>query len=78
MTKCRFRENRYLPIEYSLENLQSKEGYFSLCLIKKGNAVLSIDGTKCYLSAPALPESRQKSGNHKIGKASNENDLFRP
>ena len=54
MTKCRFWENRYLPIEYSLENLQSKEGYFSLCLLKKGNAVLSIDGTKCYLSAPAL------------------------
>lgn len=54
MTKCRFRENRYLPIEYSSENLQSKEGYFSLCLLKKGNAVLSIDGTKCYLSAPAL------------------------
>ena len=54
MTKCRFWENRYLPIEYSLENMQSTEGYFSLCLIKKGNAVLSIDGTKCYLSAPAL------------------------
>ena len=34
--------------------MQSTEGYFSLCLIKKGNAVLSIDGTKCYLSAPAL------------------------
>ena len=28
MTKCRFWENRYLPIEYSSENLQSKEGYF--------------------------------------------------
>ena len=54
MTKCRFWENRYLPIEYSLENLQSTEGYFSLCLIKRGNAVVSIDGIKCYLSAPAL------------------------
>ena len=54
MTKCRFWENRYLPIEYSLENMQSTEGYFSLCLIKRGNAVVSIDGIKCYLSAPAL------------------------
>ena len=54
MTKCRFWENRYLPIEYSLENMQSTEGYFSLCLIKRGNAVVSVDGIKCYLSAPAL------------------------
>ena len=54
MTKCRFWEDRYLPIEYSLEDIQSTEGYFSLCLIKKGNAVLSIDGKRCYLSAPAL------------------------
>ncbi len=54
MTKCRFWENRYQPIEYSLEDIQSTEGYFSLCLLKKGNAVLSIDGKRCYLSAPAL------------------------
>ena len=54
MTKCRFWENRYLPIEYSLENIRSKDGYFSLCLLKKGTAVLEIDGTRCYVSAPAL------------------------
>ena len=54
MTKCRFWEDRYLPIEYSLEDIQSTEEYFSLCLIKKGNAVLSIDGKRCYLTAPAL------------------------
>lgn len=54
MTKCRFWENRYLPIEYSTEQLQSENGYFSLCLLKKGTAVLELDGERCYLSAPAL------------------------
>lgn len=54
MTKCRYCENRYLPIEYSLDTLQSNDGYFSLCLIRRGTAVLKIDGERCYLSAPAL------------------------
>lgn len=54
MTKCRFWENRYLPIEYSLDKIQSNEGFFSLCLVKKGVATLEIDKEKCYLSAPAM------------------------
>lgn len=54
MTKCRFWENRYLPIEYSLDKIQSNEGFFSLCLVKKGVATLEIDNEKCYLSAPAM------------------------
>ena len=54
MTKCRFWENRYLPIEYSTEKIQSENDYFSLCLITKGTAVFEIDGLRCYLSAPAL------------------------
>lgn len=54
MTKCRFWEDRYLPIEYSIENIRSEDGYFSLCLLKKGTAVLDIDGERCYVSAPAL------------------------
>ena len=54
MTKCRFWENRYLPIEYSLDAVCGEEGYFSLCLIAKGSAVLEIGGERCYISAPAL------------------------
>ena len=54
MTKCRFWEDRYLPIEYSIENIRSEDGHFSLCLLKKGTAVLEIDGERCYVSAPAL------------------------
>ncbi len=54
MTKCRFWENRYLPIEYSLDKIQSNEGFFSLCLVKKGVATFEIDNEKCYLSAPAM------------------------
>lgn len=54
MTKCRFWENRYLPIEYSLDKIQSNEGFFSLCLVKKCVATLEIDNEKCYLSAPAI------------------------
>lgn len=54
MTKCRFWENRYLPIEYSLDKIQNNEGFFSLCLVKKGIATLEIDNEKCYLSAPAI------------------------
>ena len=54
MTKCRFWEDRYLPIEYSLKDIRNEYGYFSLCLLKKGTAVLEIDGDRCYVSAPAL------------------------
>ena len=54
MTKCRFWEDRYLPIEYSLKDIRNEYGYFSLCLLKKGTAVLEIDGERCYVSAPAL------------------------
>lgn len=54
MTKCRFWEDRYLPIEYSLNDIRSKVGYFSLCLLTKGTAVLEIDCERCYVSSPAL------------------------
>lgn len=54
MTKCRFWENRYLPIEYSIETIRNEDGYFSLCLLTKGTAVLNINGERCYISAPVL------------------------
>lgn len=54
MTKCKFWENRYIPIEYSLEKISSEEKYFSLSLITKGTAILEINGERCYVSAPAL------------------------
>lgn len=54
MTKCRFWENRYLPIEYRLDDIQNTDSYFSLCLLKKGTIVLEIDCERCYVSSPAL------------------------
>lgn len=54
MTKCRFGEDRYLPIEYSMKDIRNDDGYFSLCLLTKGTAVLEIDGERCYVSAPAI------------------------
>ena len=54
MTKCRYWENRFIPIQYSLDFPSEIENYFSICLIKKGTAILSIDNEKCYVSAPAL------------------------
>ena len=54
MTKCRFWEDRYLPIEYSIKDIRNEHGYFSLCLLTKGTAVIDIDGERCYVSAPAI------------------------
>lgn len=54
MTKCRFWEDRYLPIEYSIKDIRNEHGYFSLCLLTKGTAVLDIDGERCYVSAPTI------------------------
>ena len=54
MTKCKHWENRYIPIEYSKDCVNQAENYFSLCLIKKGTAVVCVDGENCYISAPAL------------------------
>lgn len=54
MTKCRFWEDRYLPIEYSIKDISNEDGYFSLCLLTKGTAVIDIDGERCYVSAPAI------------------------
>ena len=54
MTKCRFWEDRYLPIEYSMKDIRNENGYFSLCLLSKGTAVLDIDGERCFVSAPAI------------------------
>lgn len=54
MTKCRHFENRYIKIQYTLDFPSNLEHYFSICLIKKGTAVILIDSEKCYVSAPAL------------------------
>lgn len=54
MTKCRFWEDRYLPIEYSMNDIRNEYGYFSLCLLTKGTSVIDIDGERCYVSAPAI------------------------
>ena len=54
MTKCRFWEDRYLPIEYSIKDVRNEYGYFSLCLLTKGTSVIDIDGERCYVSAPAI------------------------
>lgn len=54
MTKCKYWDNRYIEISYSVNLPEKSQSYFSICLIKKGTAVLSIDSEKCYVSAPAL------------------------
>lgn len=54
MTKCKHWDNRYIPIEYCKNEIKTFENYFSICLIKKGTAVMNIDGERCYISAPAL------------------------
>lgn len=54
MTKCKFWGDRYIPIEYSLDEIGNNSEFFSLCLIKKGTAILKIDNEKCYISSPAL------------------------
>lgn len=54
MTKCKYWDNRYIKIQYALDFPSNFEHYFSICLIKKGTAVILIDSEKCYVSAPAL------------------------
>ena len=54
MTKCKYWDNRYIEISYSVNLPEKSQSYFSICLLKKGTAVLSIDSEKCYVSAPAL------------------------
>lgn len=54
MTKCKYWDNRYIEISYSVNFPESSQNYFSICLIKRGTAVLSVNDEKCYVSAPAL------------------------
>lgn len=54
MTKCKHFENRLIPIEYSFDLPSNSTNCFSVCLIKKGTAVLLIDNENCYVSAPVL------------------------
>lgn len=55
MIKCKYFENRNLPVEYSTERLfPSLSGYFTLALLFNGTAVLEIDNQRCFVSAPAL------------------------
>lgn len=53
MTKCRFFENRFVPIEYSTSALCGGD-YFALCMITKGTASIEIGGERCFVSAPVL------------------------